>query len=182
MGSPEIVTSASANLNAAIQTRLYVQSKIDIGSSNKFADNLGGLLSPVFCVSKTREEIVKDLKSQAPEIKRTGADPLKAIVDTWAAHARHMGCGNCGEQSAMAFVQLRDVWRVSPLDWMQVGDWKHGFAVIGRIAETTDGTKIETWNPEAVVCDPWRGFARSAHDARYLVGEAIKVIYRLDSV
>ena len=23
----------------------------------------------------------------------------KAIVDTWARHARDMGCGNCGEQS-----------------------------------------------------------------------------------
>ena len=90
-----------------------------------------------------------------------------------------MGCGNCAEQSALAFVQLRDAWRVSPLDWMQVGNWKHGFVVIGRIAETTDSARIETWNTEATVCDPWKGFAGPAKDATYLRGERIGVIYRI---
>jgi hypothetical protein len=182
MASPEIVTDAARNLNAAIQTKLYVQKKMDIGASNKFGDNLGGLTLPVWCVSQTRDDIARDLKSQAAEIKRTGSDPLKAIVDTWARHARDMGCGNCGEQSALAFVQLRDVWHVSPLDWMQVGGWKHGFVVVGRIAEATNASNVGTWNPEAVVCDPWRGFARAAADAKYLVGEPIQVIYRLESV
>lgn len=182
MSAPEIVTSAAANLDAAIQAKLYVQKKIDIGASNKFGDNLGGLTLPVWCVSQARADIAKDLKGQAAEIKRTGADPLKAIVDTWARHAQQMGCGNCGEQSAMAFVQLRDVWKVSPLDWMQVGNWKHGFVVIGRIAETSNASKVGSWNAEAVVCDPWRGYARPASVARYLVGEEIEVIYRLESV
>lgn len=177
---PEIVTSASANLSAAIHVKLQVQKTMDIGASNKFGDNLSGLLLPVWCVSRTREEIGKDLKGQAAEVKRTGTDPRKAIVETWASHARQMGCGNCGEQSALAFVQLRDAWGVSPLDWMQVGNWKHGFVVIGRIG-ATNATMIETWNSEAVVCDPWRGFARPASDARYLVGEPIEVIYRIES-
>ncbi len=181
MADPEIVTNAAANLNAGIQAKLYVQKKMDIGASNKFGDNLGGLTLPVWCVSRTRDEIAKDLKAQAKDVKRLGLDPRKAIVDTWAAHARDMGCGNCGEQSALAFVQLRDVWRVSPLDWMQVGGWKHGFVVIGRIAEATDASRIETWNSEAVVCDPWKGYARPATDARYLSGEKIEVIYRIES-
>ncbi len=180
MSSPEVVTGAEANKNAAIQTKLYVQKKMDIGSSNKFGDNLGGLTLPVWCVSETRDQIVRDLKSQAAEIKRLGIDPNKAIVETWARHARDMGCGNCGEQSALAFVQLRDVWKVSPLDWMQVGSWAHGFVAIGRIS-ATNAARIGTWNPEAVVCDPWRGFARPAKDATYLVGEEIKVIYRIES-
>ncbi len=180
MGSPEIVTSAAVNLNAATQTKTYVQGKMDIGASNKFGDNLSGLTLPVWCVSQVRDDIMADLRGQAAEIKRTGADPLKAIVDTWASHARQMGCGNCGEQSALAFVTLRDFWKVSPLDWMQVGNWKHGFVVIGRVS-ATNASDVGTWNSEAVVCDPWRGFARPAPDARYLVGEPIKVIYRLDA-
>lgn len=181
MASPQIVTSAATNLNAAIQTELAVRKKMDIGSSNKFADNLVSLTLPVWCVAKTRDEIQKDLKGQSGAIKREGLDPRKAIVETWARHARDMGCGNCGEQSAMAFVQLRDVWRVSPLEWMQVGNWTHGFVVIGRLS-VTDPARIGTWNPEAVVCDPWKNYARPARDARYLVGSPIEVIYRIESV
>jgi hypothetical protein len=180
MASPEIVTGAAANLNAAIQTERYVRKKMDIGSSNRFTDNLSGLTLPVWCVSETRDQIVRDLKTQEKEIKRQGIDPRKAIVETWASHARDMGCGNCGEQSALAFVQLRDVWKVSPLDWMQVGGWAHGFVVIGRIS-ATNAAKIETWNAEAVVCDPWKNYARPAADAKYLVGEKIALIYRIES-
>ena len=47
MASPDIVTSAAANLDAAIQVDLYVRKTIDIGASNKFGDNLSGLLLPV---------------------------------------------------------------------------------------------------------------------------------------
>ncbi len=180
MASPDIVTNAADNLNAAIQVDLYVRKTIDIGASNKFGDNLSGLLLPVACVSTVREEIIKDLKSQAKDVMRFGLDPLKVTVETWAAHAKALGCGNCGEQSALAFVQLRDVWKVSPLDWMQVGGWSHGFVVIGRIG-ATNASKIETWNPEAVVCDPWKRYARPATDAKYLVGELIEVVYRIES-
>jgi hypothetical protein len=177
MASTDIVTTAEENLNAAIQVEHYVRKTIDIGASNRFEDNLSGLLLPVECVSTLREDIVKDLKSQAKDVIRLGLDPLKVYVETWAAHAKALGCGNCGEQSALAFVQLRDVWKVSPLDWMQVGNWSHGFVVIGRIA-TTNPAKIETWNPEAVVCDPWKHYARPAKDAKYLVGELIEIVYR----
>jgi hypothetical protein len=180
MSSPEIVTGADSNRSAAIQTRLYVKKKMDIGSSNKFGDNLAGLTLPVWCVTTTQDQIAKDLKSQAADVKRLGIDPRKAMVETWARHARDMGCGNCGEQSALAFVHLRDVWKVSPLDWMEVGGLAHGFVAIGRTS-VTNPAKIETWNPEAVVCDPWRGFARPAKDATYLVGEEIRCIYRIES-
>ncbi|MCM3874993.1 MAG: hypothetical protein NEA02_01095 [Thermoanaerobaculia bacterium] len=180
MASPEIVTNAAANLDAAVQVERYVRKTIDIGASNKFGDNLSGLLLPVECVSRVRDEIVKDLKGQAKDIKRYGLDPLKVTVETWAAHAKALGCGNCGEQSALAFVQLRDVWKVSPLDWMQVGGWAHGFVAIGRIA-ATNAAKIESWNPEAVVCDPWKRYAHPAKDAKYLLGEQIEVIYRIET-
>ena len=106
MASPQIVTSSASNLHAAIQTKQFVRNKMDIGASNKFEDNLSGLTLPVWCVAKTREEILKDLKGQASYVKSAGLDPMKVTVETFAKHARDMGCGNCGEQSALAFVHL----------------------------------------------------------------------------
>lgn len=63
---------------------------------------------------------------------------------------------------------------------MKVGNWAHGFVVIGRIG-ATEPSKIKTWNSEAVVCDPWGNYARPAKDARYLSGKTIEVIYRIEA-
>jgi hypothetical protein len=68
-----------------------------------------------------------------------------------AEHAKEGGCGNCGENSMLAFIFLWDM-AVRPLDWMEV-DKDHQFVVIGRL----DGLSYEwaKWGPDAVICDPW---------------------------
>ena len=168
----------AANLAMAMQAKTYVDGKIDIGAANQLPNSYWGWPARKLCVAESREQIAKDLAGKAEDMKRPGADKMKAMVDTWAYWARHYGCGNCGEQSALAFVQLRDMWKARPLDWMQVGDWKHGFVVIGR-ASGTIAASIRTWNPEAVICDPWRGEACPADQASWLIGETIGLIYRI---
>jgi hypothetical protein len=79
---------------------------------------------------------------------------MKHYLDASASWAKHYGCGNCGEQSAMAFVYLRN-HGIHPLDWYEVNDFQHAFAIIGRVSGS-DPKDYSTWGDEAVVCDPWR--------------------------
>jgi hypothetical protein len=77
---------------------------------------------------------------------------LKFIRAT-AAKAEHVGCGNCGENAALAFVHLLDR-AVRPLDYMEGGEIDHAFVVVGRPAGSSPGDP-RTWGADAVVCDPW---------------------------
>ncbi|MGH9593962.1 MAG: hypothetical protein ACRD5L_12790, partial [Bryobacteraceae bacterium] len=93
--------------------------------------------------------------------------------------ARHFGCGNCGEQSALAFVYLRDR-RIHPLDWIQVNNFSHAFVVLGRDADSDIGD-YNTWGRSSVYCDPW---ASSWGEAAVLRSrywkKKMEVLYRLD--
>lgn len=179
---PTIVERAgaarAANLALAFHAKTYVDSKIDIGASNQLPNAYWGWPARKLCVAESRSKIEEDLKGQTSNKGRLDADSLKKMVDTWAHWSRHYGCGNCGEQSALAFVHLRDTWKARPLDWMQVGDFEHGFVAIGRSTATV-ASSIRSWNPEAVICDPWRGVACAADQAAWLRGEAIGLIYRI---
>lgn len=75
-------------------------------------------------------------------------------VRSWAARARHFGCGNCAEHAAVAFVYLEDK-KIVPIDYLgSVTDGDHAFIVIGR-AHGSKKTDIKTWGSRAVVCDPY---------------------------
>jgi len=167
------------NIAAAVDTNRFVASKMDIGTSNKFLPNFWGAPARVMCVAESRRQIVGDLARQGTGIRDGGLDPMKAMVDTWAHWARHFGCGNCGEQSAMAFVYLRDIKGIRPLEWMQIGDFVHGFVVINRDAATKEAD-ASTWNASAVVCDPYKADAGSVSNFAWLRGAPIKVLYRLN--
>jgi peptidoglycan hydrolase-like protein with peptidoglycan-binding domain len=84
--------------------------------------------------------------------KKSGASVLDyyRIV---ANLANKNGCGNCGENSILAFMFLYDLG-VRPIDRMEL-DQKadHAFVVIGRAAG--DANDWANWGPRAVVCDPW---------------------------
>jgi hypothetical protein len=64
------------------------------------------------------------------------------------------GCGNCGEQAAIAFEFLRSRG-VSPVDYMNLynadGRAVHSFVVI----DFSDGGDSCSWGADAVICDPW---------------------------
>jgi len=123
----------------------YVRSVMTLGALNKLGDVIGSRGKSVICVMAERS-VEKEWSSLQTE----------SLLRRVAAAAEENGCGNCGEQSAVAFVYLLD-HRVRPIDWMALqkpGD--HNFVVIGRVSGSDD-TDPGTWGPAAIVCDPWKG-------------------------
>lgn len=139
-------TSAGVDYRGKAQEAVsYVQSKMTVGASNKIPDVLGSFGMSLLCVAAER--------SVTAEIQ---SDKMMAYMRIIAGAAENTGCGNCGEQSATAFVYLLDQG-IRPLDWMALEDpGDHAFVVIGRIAGS-DETDPNTWGSSAVVCDPWKG-------------------------
>ena len=172
----ETILAVETYLAAAAQTNKFVDSKMDIGTSNKFINNFWGTPARVQCVAETRQSIVKELKDKQPGVAM-GADPVKIMVDTWAYWAASNGCGNCGEQSAIAFVYLREKFKAFPIDWMQIGSFSHGFVILGRLS-VTNPADSSTWNQEAVICDPYYGEACVAKASPRLRGKTIGLLYR----
>jgi len=97
-------------------------------------------------------------------------------VESAAYWGKQWGCGNCGVQSAMAFVHLRDVCKLFPLDWLQLKHGDHGFVVIGRDHGTNPSTPHH-WNNEAVLCDPWNDTACRMNESSLRHSE-LQLIYR----
>lgn len=154
-------------LAAATQAVLYVASKMDIGAFNKAwpPSEWYGKLGRKVCVeSGVRDTVEAELaKGVHDEVTKTchaaGWSEQLELLANWA---KHYGCGNCMEQSAMAFVCLRDQYHVAPLDWMAYdpkgNTFAHAFVIVGRDA-STDPSDAKTWNKEAVLCDPYNGEA-----------------------
>lgn len=172
----DVIFDFAHNHAAATQAVKYVMSTMDIGASNKLS-NVHHFGTVQACVSESRDKMVDDLKGQGAELRRTGGNIAKAMVDTWAIWARHYGCGNCGEQSALAFVYLRDTLGAKPLDWMHSDSLAHGFVVIGRIG-VTSVARPSTWNSQAVICDPWEEKVSAVPAASWLAGKPFELIYR----
>lgn len=74
-----------------------------------------------------------------------------------------MGCGNCGERAAVAFMYLLDALKAKPLDYMARTNADHAFVVIGRKAESKE-SDFKTWGTDCIVCDPWAGAAFAASE------------------
>jgi hypothetical protein len=99
---------------------------------------------------RAKEEIA--LKQQNQQMSLPMIDKIR-ITAEWASEHH---CGNCEENSAIAFIFLWDLG-VRPLDWMKLSK-DHLFVVIGRAGDENDW---KTWGPVAVICDPWaQGFRR----------------------
>lgn len=104
----------------------------------------------------------------------------RAQIEIFARQGLRHHAGNCGVQSAVAFVRLRDHWKVFPLDWVQLKNGDHGFVVIGRDRDT-DVANPATWNAAAVICDPWRNTVQTAHDYSSRRSEVLELLYRQQS-
>lgn len=79
-------------------------------------------------------------------------------VQRIAERARRLGCGNCDEQSAVAYMLLK-AKGVRPLDWMKLsycGD--HAFVLLGLPDRcfTINQDGLKQWGSRVVVCDPWQ--------------------------
>ena len=149
-------------LSAAVIANEYVKSKMTIGASNKLRWDFprawacsGSLIN----TGAMRKQVDRDLAAafqNEPDAYELYANirTQQIIMEKSAAAAVQFGCGNCGEQSAIAFVYLRQQ-KTFPLDWMEVNDYEHAFVIIGR-RRGSDPADYRTWGDEAVVCDPWR--------------------------
>jgi hypothetical protein len=167
--------TTSRYLRAVNDALQYVQGKMDIGASNKVGT---GMIARALCAGGTfnKGELREHVDQDIAKIKHpTWKDVLESSAD-WA---KHYGCGNCGEQSALAFVYLRDMG-IRPLDWMQVDNFRHAFVVVGRLSGS-DPEDYTTWGPSAYYCDPWKGDAGEAVvlKTRY-AGKKMVSLYRLD--
>lgn len=122
---------AIKNLASAKQAVIYVDLRMTIGASNKWASTDEAQQ----CVRRIRRSAYLSLQDMARK-------------------AEAAGCGNCGEQAAIAFMYLRRKG-IRPLDYMSLkrpGD--HAFVVIGR-KKKSQATNPKSWGGLAAVCDPW---------------------------
>lgn len=149
----------------ALKAVRYANEKMDIGASNKFSISIMDVTYTKYrCVEESRARVTKDLAGLQKLRARTGQSVSWADqLDESAFWARTLGCGNCGEYSALAFVYLRDVLKVRPLDWMEYGNFTHAFVIVGRdsgTAPTADDEAFEApaigkWNDSLVMCDAY---------------------------
>ena len=173
------------NLSAAVIANQYVKSKMTIGASNKLRVDFPrawACSGSAINIGAMRKQTDRDLIAAAGTLPKTNNPMLQEhqkqhlILEKTVANAEAYGCGNCGEQSAIAFAFLRRQ-KTFPLDWMEVDDYKHAFVIIGR-RRGSDTTDYRTWGDEAVVCDPWRGVVASVRsEAAYFSAHKPNWIY-----
>jgi hypothetical protein len=175
------------NLSAAAIANEYVKKKMTIGASNKIRWDFprawacsGSLINK----GEMREYVDREVdKAFENEPVASNLDyrikAMKIYMEKSASAGELYGCGNCGEQSAIAFVYLRGL-KTFPLDWMEVDDFKHAFVIIGR-ARGSDTHNFATWGEDAVICDPWRDVVATVksesvyftkHSPNWLYGES----------
>jgi hypothetical protein len=120
----------------------YVQRYMTIGASNKVLDVVTSLGESRSCVAKLKSDYASG---------RNFASWHDAVAEC-ARLGRIRGCGNCGEQSAIAYMFLWDNSMV-PVDWIKVNDVDHNFTLLG--CRPGAGSDKSRWGPRCVVVDPW---------------------------
>ena len=127
------------NLSLAIEAVNYVKSKMTLGAMNRWEDVKASRGRSVLCWIKIRK--FTELGHGIPAVERL------------AQTAEQLGCGNCGEQTAIALIYLRNRG-IRPVEAIGVTNGDHEFAVLGRLKASEINDPF-TWGPLAVVCDPW---------------------------
>jgi hypothetical protein len=133
--------------NAAVR---HARKAMKIGAANKDHSKKKEAGTCLAVVRSNDEKQRKDAKTQ-----------LESIL-VRADEAEQAGCGNCGEQSAIAFAYLSRKG-VRPIDWARVANGDHAFVIIGR-KKNSDIADYKTWGAVAVVADPWGNGAFEAKD------------------
>jgi hypothetical protein len=181
------MSKAGYYLSAAVIANQYVKNKMTIGASNKLrpdfwrawkcsgsAVNTGEMR---LYVDKQIQQAVDSDTSEASDFVNA-LKFQKLYLEKSAEGAELYGCGNCGEQSAIAFMYLKRQ-NTLPLDWMQVNNYQHAFVIIGR-APRSDTRNPASWGDDAVICDPWRDVVAtvksqatyfSSHTPNWIYGE-----------
>lgn len=79
--------------------------------------------------------------------------------------ARKKKAGNCGEVSAIAFVELLKIERIRPLEIIHAEEgWAdHAFVLVGR-KSNIPFNKPKKWTADMFVADPWANIACPANE------------------
>jgi hypothetical protein len=162
---PNAVASGAAQYFAASQRTVeFVEKVMDIGPSNRLSKAFWGFPARQLCVREMRDKTKNELDDLAAQLAKSGKQETWADqMEASAGWAKLYGCGNCGEYSSLAFVHLRDVEKVRPLDWMEYNNLTHAFVIIGRKSGTlpakeldyVDAAAIKDWGDAAVLCDAY---------------------------
>lgn len=145
----------------------YVQSRMTVGAENKLSDELRSFGGSFLCVLAARQVNAEN-----------SPDTTEAWLVRTAAIAESAGCGNCGEQAAVAFIYLRDRG-VHPVEYAHFVNHDHAFVVLNR-SRISDESKPATWG-SAVICDPWRGRAYKAAELNVVWPGAIpEILFRIN--
>lgn len=133
----------------------HTKTSMRIGSRDKVSDLFSGRWVQKYqCVTSLRDEM-KQIKA------RTYCEFFQQV----ASKAERLGCGNCGEQAAVAYYYLRrnGVANIAMIGYLSFPD-DHSVVVIGfrGLDRFKDGGTLphhfawidtrDTW-----VCDPWNG-------------------------
>jgi hypothetical protein len=156
----------ASNMQRAKEAVAHVRRKLPRGAGNRS----DGSSDARACVLWVRENMV------------SAADWVPHL----AQRAAQYGCGNCGEQAAVAFMYLKGRG-VRSLDYMNLnnpnGTAIHSFIVIGFDA---DNGSSSGWGDGAVVCDPWdEGQAYAAWKIKmnmslWASGSSVESLFRED--
>ena len=127
--------SLGLNLRMGAETVAYVVGKVTRGSGNQSYSPPDGA------------DCVAYLRGTMP--------PGDDWIPPLAQRAESIGCGNCGEQAAVAYMFLLNKG-IRPLDYMNLynpdGRAVHSFIVLDFVGDT-DGTS--SWGADAVIVDSW---------------------------
>jgi hypothetical protein len=126
-----------------------------IGAGNKPGDIVNSLGRSKVCVSRQRNNF------DNAGVSLNSLNSTRLIAED----AKRNGCGNCGEQAAIAFIFLVDNG-VRPVEMFAFTNRDHGFVVIGRPERSTVSNPMD-WGG-AIICDPWleNGKVYYAHHLR----------------
>jgi hypothetical protein len=147
---------SAKNLAAGLEAVRFVKGKMRFGARNNVRDIWQSRGESISCVDNLRAEAEATderlLKDYGKTNRMAG---IERELEYTAAMAARMGCGNCNEQAALAFIYLRDKG-IFPLDWVNKANFVykfggHSFVVIGR---ENRKVKPAEWGASAVICDP----------------------------
>ena len=145
----------SANLSAAREAVQYVKGKVKLGAANNPFKLQSGPVGQL----KAMDAILKVWKGEDADMEAKFINPADGlrVAQTFAANAELYGAGNCGEQSAMAYIHLRNRG-VFPIDWVRFNDKDHGFVIVGRTKHGSykgDEITRQPWFEDVVICDAY---------------------------
>lgn len=157
----------------------YVKKYITMGASNKFSDMLGTLTVVKFCTNAMYKKVDAELAAYPDAQFVNNYDEItfnKRFLHANAEWSKIYGCGNCAEQSSLAFTYL-EKQNIFPLDWVCTENWSHAFVILNR-RRGSDINNYQTWGDSAVVCDPWKDIADySRNQGSYLKDLSLNWLY-----